>query len=184
MRRTILASFVLLPVVAHAQAKTSTEPSLPSAVLMAELDRPVAPSAPTASLSAVALASHPPIRESVQTRLVDDLMASSMRHPGVLEFALKGSAPTEFSAPKLTRAVEVEVSNQDLAERPAVSSVVVRAIVDENGVPRNVAVTQSAGSVIDHKAAAAVAQYRFKPATLDNKATWATVSITIKIQKP
>ena len=30
----------------------------------------------------------------------------------------------------------------------------------------------------------AVSQYRFKPATLDNKATWSTVSITIKIEKP
>jgi hypothetical protein len=33
------------------------------------------------------------------------------------------------------------------------------------------------------KAIAAVSQYRFKPATLDNKPTWASVSITIKIQK-
>ena len=186
MRRTMLIALVLLPVLAHAQAKTSTkpQPSTSAAILLAVLDRPSAPAVPTASLSAVALASHAAIRESVRTRMVDDLMASAMLHPGAIEFALKGSVPTEFSAPKLTRAVEVEVSNQDLAEQPAVSSVVVRAIVDENGIPRNVAVTQSAGSVIDHKAVAAVTQYRFKPATLDNKATWATVSITIQIQKP
>jgi outer membrane biosynthesis protein TonB len=56
--------------------------------------------------------------------------------------------------------------------------------VDVNGIPRNVAVTQSAGSLIDEKAIAAVNQYRFQPATLDNKPTWATVSISIKIQKP
>ena len=186
MHRTVLTSLVMLPVLAHAQAKTSTEPqpSHSAAVLLAELDRPAAPSVPAASLSAVALASHAAIRESVQTRMVDDLMASTVLHPGAMEFALKGSAPTEFSAPKLTRAVEIEVSSQDLAEQPALSSVVVRAIVDENGVPRNVAVTRSAGAVIDRQAVAAVTQYRFKPATLDNKATWATVSITIQIQKP
>jgi len=96
MRQTVLASLVLLPVLAHAQAKTSIErqPSNSSAVLLAELDRPAAPAAPVASLSAVALASHTAIRESVQTRMVDDLMASAIRHPGALEFALKGSAPT------------------------------------------------------------------------------------------
>jgi TonB family protein len=116
--------------------------------------------------------------------MADNLMASAMLKPGTIEFALKGSVPTESSAPRLTRAVEVEISNQDLAKQPTVSNVVIRAIVDVNGIPRNVAITQSAGSLIDEKAIAAVNQYRFQPATLDNKPTWATVSISIKIQKP
>ena len=33
------------------------------------------------------------------------------------------------------------------------------------------------------KAIAAVSQYRFKPATVDNQPTWSAVSIAIKIQK-
>src|SRR5579872_255134 len=124
MRRMILTSLVLLPVLAQAQASTSTEsqPSKSSAVLLAAVEAPAGPSAPTASFSAVALASHAAIRESIQTKMVDDLMASAMLKPGTLEFALKGSVPTESSAPRLTRAVEVELSNQDLVEQPAVSN--------------------------------------------------------------
>jgi len=53
-----------------------------------------------------------------------------------------------------------------------------------NGVPRNVAVSQSGGSVIDRRAVEAVSQYRFAPATVDNKPTWSTVSVSIKIEKP
>lgn len=186
MRRVIMATFVLLPVLAHAQTSTSTEPqpSKSSAVFLAEVEAPAAPVIPSSSFSAVALASHAAIRESIRTKTVENLLAAAMIHPGTMEFALKGSMPTESSAPRLTRAVEVDLSNQDLAEGPTVSNIVLRAIVDENGIPRNVAVTQSAGKLIDRKAVAAVNQYRFQPATLDNKPTWATVSITIKIQKP
>jgi hypothetical protein len=46
-----------------------------------------------------------------------------------------------------------------------------------------VSIVQSAGPVVDRGAIAAVSQYRFKPATVDNHPTWATVSIAIKIQK-
>jgi TonB family protein len=94
-----------------------------------------------------------------------------------------GSEPAETSAPKLTRTVELSLSPQELAEQPAQTKVVVHAIVDVNGVPRNVAVTQSGGHVIDRRAVEAVNQYRFTPATVDNKATWSTVSIAIQIQK-
>ncbi len=63
-------------------------------------------------------------------------------------------------------------------------NVVLRAIVDANGVPQKVGVTQSGGSVIDRKAIAGLSQYRFKPATFDHKPTWASVLISIKIEKP
>ncbi len=83
----------------------------------------------------------------------------------------------------MTRAVELQLSDKELSEQPAVSNVVVHAIVDEQGIPRNVQVTKSAGSVVDQKAIAAVSQYRFQPATFGNQPTWAAVSIAIKIQK-
>ena len=103
---------------------------------------------------------------------------------GTIEYVMMSSVPAESSAPKVTRAVEVSLSPEELADQPAVNNVVIHAIVDVNGVPRNVAVTRSGGSVIDRRVIAAVSQYRFQPATVDNKATWATVSISIKIQKP
>jgi TonB family protein len=195
----IMTSLVLLPVMAQAQASTSTgpKPSPSSAVFEAELTQPAVPAelamkaaadkaaaAPAASTAAIGMSNHAAIREFIQTQLVaDDFAEAALRLGGTLEYSFKGSVPAQSSAPQVTRAVEVSLSDQELAEQPAVSRVVLRAIVDENGIPRNVAVSHSGGSVIDRKAIAAVSQYRFKPATLDNKPTWASVSITIKIQK-
>jgi hypothetical protein len=193
MRRMILTTLVLVPVMAHAQAATSTEPQpSTSSAMVAELAQPVElamnaaakAAAPAASIAAMNTSAHAVVREAVQTRMAENFMDAALLKGGTLEYAMMGSVPTQSSAPKVTRAVELELSTQELAEQPAVSQVVLHAIVDVNGVPRNVAVSQSAGPVIDRRAIEAVNQYRFKPAMLDNKATWSTVSITIKIQKP
>jgi TonB family protein len=198
MRRMILTSLVLLPVMAHAQANTSTgpKPSTSSAMFEAELTQPAGmaelamaaaaskAAAPAASIAAIGTASHAAIREFIQTRMTDDFVDAALHQGGTLEYAMMGSVPAKSSAPQVTQAVEVDLSDQELTEQPKVSSVVLHAIVDENGVPRNVGISHSAGAVVDRKAIAAVSQYRFKPATLDNKPTWASVSITIKIQKP
>jgi TonB family protein len=122
------------------------------------------------------------VKEFVQTRVMDNFTEASLRQAGTLEYSMKAT-PVEASAPQVTQAVEVDLTPAEAAATPAVSKVVVRAIVDEQGVPRNVSVTQSAGPVVDRKAVAAVSQYRFKPATIDNQPTWATVSIAIKIEK-
>jgi TonB family protein len=173
----ILTSLVLLPVMAHAQAATSTEPQpSTSSAMVAELTKP-------AAIPAVGK-TNPAFREFVKTQAVYDFTDAALMKGGTVEYAMNSGAPTEFAGPTVTKAVELGLSTQEMAEQPAVSSVVVHAIVDVNGVPRNVAVAHSGGSVIDRKAIEAVSQYRFKPATLDNKPTWATVSITIKIEKP
>ena len=186
MRRMILTSLVLLPVMAHAASTTSTEPqpSTSSAMLAAEIARP-ASAAPAASIASANLSNHAcDVREFVQTRMTENFADAALVKSGTLEYAMMGSVPTESSAPKVTRAVEVNLSTEELANQPAVSHVVLHAIVDEHGIPRNVGVTQSGGSVIDRRAIEAVNQYRFQPATIDNKPTWSSVSITIKIQKP
>jgi TonB family protein len=196
MRRMILATLVLTPVLANAQASTSIErkPFNSSAVLQAELSRPAglyaevalaaAETKPESPASMVSLnaASHAAVRESVQAKFSDDFVEAALRQGGTLEYSLSAT-PVESSAPTVTRAVEVQLSQQELADQPSVSTVVVHAIVDEQGVPRNVAVTKSAGKVVDQKAVAAVSQYRFKPATVDNQPTWTSVSIAIKLQK-
>jgi TonB family protein len=181
----ILTSLVLLPVMAHAAANTSTEPqpSSSSAMLDAEITRS-APAAPAASIPSATMASHALIQEFVQTRMTENLADVALVKAGTLEYAMMGSVPTESSAPKVTRAVEVNLSPEELANQPAVSNVVLHAIVDEHGVPHNVGVTQSGGATMDRRAVEAVSQYRFLPATYDNKPTWASVSITIKIEKP
>jgi TonB family protein len=184
MRRMILTSLVLLPVMAHAQAGTSTEPqpSTSSAMLHAELTRPTGPATYAASTAAPA-ASHTAVREFVKTRTSDDFADSAMRDAGTLEYAMMGDIPTEASAPKLTRVVEVQLSEQELAAQPQVANVTVRATIDADGLPRNVAVAHSAGTVLDKRALEAVSQYRFKPATRDNQPVDAPVMITIRIQK-
>jgi TonB family protein len=197
MRRMILTSLVLLPVMAHAQAPTSTatQPSTSSAVNEAELTQPVGatelamkaasakPVLPVTSSPEMSPLGRPAFRESQQLKGVEDFSDAALMQGGTLEYAMMGSEPTQTSGPKLTRTVEVSLSPQELAEQPAQSKVVVHAIVDANGVPRNVSVTHSGGQVIDRRAVEAVNQYRFTPATVDNKATWSTVSIAIQIQK-
>jgi TonB family protein len=129
-------------------------------------------------------ASHASIQQSVVARFsTGSFLEAALHQGGTLEYSFKGNAPIESTAPKVTKAVEVELSQQELSEQPNVANVVVKAIVDENGVPRNVTIAQSAGPTVDKKAIAAVSQYRFKPATIDNQPTWSNVSITIKIQK-
>jgi hypothetical protein len=197
MRRMILTSLVLLPVMARAQADTTTEAKpYTSSAMQAELTQPAIgaklaieaattkAATPAASIAAIGSANHAAIHEFIQTKMIENFADAGLMKGGTLEYAMMGSVPTQSSAPQVTRAVEVTLTPAELAEQPAVTNVVVHAIVDVNGIPRNVAVTQSGGSVIDRKVVEAISQYRFVPAKTDNKATWSTVSISVKIQKP
>ncbi len=164
MYRMTLATLVLVPVLAHAAVGKLAE-------------------TPAAITSMSASSSHAAVKETVREQFSGDFLEAALRQGGTLEYSMKGSVPLETSAPRITKAVEVELTQQELSEQPSTTNVIVKAIVDENGIPRNVAVKQSAGSLIDAKAIAAVSQYRFKPATIDNQPTWAAVEVTIKIQK-
>ena len=196
MRRMILTSLVLLPVLARAQASTATEPkpSTSSANLHAELTQPagaavhaMAGATPTAVPTAVSTTTidHAAFREIVHTQMTDNLSDAALRQGGTLQYVMYGGGtPGESTVPVLTRAVEIDLSQPELAVEPSVTNVIVRATVDAYGFPRNLAVAQSAGASLDKKALAAVSQFRFKPATLDNRPVDAGVLITIKIQKP
>lgn len=193
MRRMILTTLVLLPVMAHAQAGTANGPQpSTSSAMEAELAHPAVPgvlastraAAPAASIMTLDGANHAAIHQFIQTKMVENFADSALMKGGTLEYVLMGGAPAQASAPRVTRAVEVALTPEQLAEQPAVTSVVVHAVIDMNGVPRNVSITQSGGPVIDRQVIEAVGQYRFTPAMVDNKPTWSTVSIAIKIQKP
>jgi len=181
MRRMILTTLVLLPVMARAQANTAAgpQPSTSSANVQAELTRP----ADLAGLAAAApLTPNASFRESVQTRLAPGFTDGALRNAGTVEYSMNAT-PVETSAPKVTRAVEIYLSPDQLAAEPKIASVEVHATVDQYGIPRNLVVSQSAGSLLDAKALAAVSQYRFKPATVDNLPVAADVTVAIKIQK-
>jgi TonB family protein len=173
MRRMILASLVLLPVMAHAQASSSARSKTSN---FAELAVPAAPA--TAGLSS-ALALTPSsgsgaVHESIHTQSVDDFASTRAFDP---------IARSQASGPSVKAASSFGLVPQDLAHAPAVIKVVVDARIDANGVPHNISVSHSAGKLIDDKAIAAVSQYRFKPALLDNRPTESAVSIAIQIQK-
>jgi len=204
MRRMILTTLVLLPALASAQARTPAEPkpSPSSARVQAELTQsaglaevamaaaapevvkpaPAESPASIAPISAASIANPTTIRESIHTRLTETFTDVALRTGGTIESGMSAT-PVEISAPKVTRSVKIPLSQQDLAERPAITNVAVRATVDQYGIPRNLEVSQSAGSLIDRKVLAAVSQYRFTPATVDNLPTETTVTVAIRIQK-
>jgi TonB family protein len=159
MRRMILSSLVLLPVLTLSHAAFAAGGA----------------AKPAESYSSA-------VRESVKTQVSGNFVEAALRMGGTLEYSFRATVPAP-TAPKVTRTVEVQLSEQELAAQPNVTSVVVHAMVDEQGVPHNVGITHSAGAIVDEKAIAAVSQYRFIPATLDNQPTWAEVSVAIKIEK-
>ncbi len=194
MNRTILSTLVLPCVLACTQAGMAVEPKPmnSSVVFLAEANQPaglaavaVAAGGSHASWVAADGAVHAAVKESIKTVFTgQEFLEAAVRQGGTLEYAMKGNAPMSSQAPRVTRAVEVELTPAELAQAGGETSVTLHAIVDENGVPRNVYVTKSTGAPgVDQKAIAAVSQYRFKPAMVDNLPTWSGVSVTIKIQK-
>ncbi len=172
MRRILLTSLALLPVMAYAQAPNSAAKSA-----YAELAVPALPAA------AIVTANHPSEREAhivvsdrVQVK-TDEVDFASTK-------AFDPIARWQSSAPRVKTAASLGDLSEELGHKSGPVAVVVDATIDANGVPRNLSVSRSAGRAIDEKALAAVSQYRFAPARLDNRATESNVSIVIKIQKP
>jgi TonB family protein len=83
----------------------------------------------------------------------------------------------------MTRPVEVQLTQEELAATPDLTQVAVSGTVDAYGFPRDLTVTRSAGKAVDQKALAAVSATRFKPATVNNQPVDSAVTISIKIEK-
>jgi len=197
MRRMILTTLVLLPVLAYGQVSTPAErrPTSASDILEAELTRPaglaeVAMATASSTVAAESAASvsinpagHALYREFIQTQIRNAFTDTALHQAGTMEYSIRGSEPTESSVPKLTRSVNLQLSQQELAMQPATTQVAVRAIVDQYGFPRNLTIAKSSSENVNQKALAAVSEFRFKPATVDNKPVEAAVMIAIKIEK-
>jgi TonB family protein len=189
MRRMIMAILVLLPVMASGQAVTATGTQVPASpgIVEAELTRPGLPVVPELKAAlpsrALASASRPAsFHESIELRTVEGFTDAALSKAGMLEYGM-ASEPTEFAAAHISRPAELDLTEAELAGEPAVTTVVLHAVVDENGVARNVSVTQSGGALMDAKAVAAVVRFRFQPATRDNKPAATTVALAIRIAK-
>jgi len=107
--------------------------------------------------------------------------------------AIKSAAPkdspsavrvsTGVVGPKLLKSI-------DLIAAPGIHSrlvandttVVVSMVVDETGKPSNLAISKSAGAVIDKEVLDAVSQFRYQPGTLDGQPYALPVRLEVLIQ--
>ena len=121
--------------------------------------------------------------EFVQTLVTEDFVHQALRQAGTLESGFTGGDVTDETAPRMTRSVEIQLSEQELAAAPEVTQVAVSGTVDAYGFVRNLTVTRSAGKAIDKKALAAVSEFRYKPATVGNQPVDAAVTVSIQIEK-
>ena len=184
MRQVLVATLVLLPVLAHAQASTATgsPQSTPSANLQAKVVvQPVnfvRPAATPAAAPAAPRASA--VHEVVQAQVDPSFLENQTQQSGSISYTFLGSASDEPVAPKLVHVVGRQIPVDRLA---ADNDVAVRFVVSPEGVPEKLTIAKSAGAEMDQKTLEAVSQYRFKPATLNNRPVEAEVTVEVKIQK-
>jgi len=190
MRRLIFPALILLPVLAHAQAKTQTStliaPATASAAtLEAKASTPYVLPAPAAKAATGSAASADlgtdimiPVRQTVVERSSDDVNT----HDSTISHTFSnGISPV--TAPKLIKALPLAMSLRDMESESAEAKVVLQLTVDLAGIPQNVKVIHSGGTALDKRAIESVNQYRFKPATQNNVPVEAPVTIEIKIKK-
>ena len=186
MRRILVATLVLFPVLAHAQASTSTEqPTQTTATLVAKATPP-APMAPAKSAAPAASSSVAGTAVSVPVHVVirqitpgDDFSTDALQSGGGISYNFNNDINSKVTSPELIHVVQADLAPMQFAQG---SDVKVRLTVDAHGVPQNVTVVKATDAVVAQKTIAAVTQYRFKPATRDYLAIPADVLIDVKIQ--
>jgi len=186
MRRILVATLVLIPVLAHAQASTSTEqPTQTTATLVAKATPP-APMAPAKSAAPAASSSVAGTAVSIPVHVVihqitpdDDYSTDALQSGGTISYSFGNDLNSKVTSPELIHVVQADLAPAQFAQG---SDVKVRLTVDAHGVPQNISVVKATDAVVAQKTIAAVSQYRFKPATRDYLAIAADVSIDVKIK--
>jgi TonB family protein len=184
MRRLIFPALILLPVLAHAQAKTQTSTltavpsSAPVATLVASANTPKVLPAASAPASADNREVMVPIHQTVVERTSDDVDVSD----STLSYSFSNGV-TAMTAPKLIQASPLTLSLQEMEAQSTESSVQLQLTVDPSGTPRDVKVVRSGGAILDKRAVEAVSKYHFKAATQNSIPVNAQVTIAIKIKK-
>jgi TonB family protein len=149
MRKVILATLALSPIMLHAQANSPAQPQAANApVLQSKL---VQPNEFAAGAAHSATATSGPLRVSTGVaapKLIHtvDILSDNEWTPRVAGINRK---------------------------------VVVAMLVDAKGVPSDLKIIQSAGAEMDKNVLAAVSQYRFKPGTLDHEPTPVPLNLEI-----
>jgi TonB family protein len=124
------------------------------------------------------------------------LAASILVSPLFLTAAALASQPvTDATAPTPARALstgvvpahvvysrDIDLSPAAAQTLPTNAEVVLTLNVDEKGQPQNIQVVKSPSHYLDGPVAAAVRQYRFRAATLDNQPVATPVTLTVVVQ--
>jgi hypothetical protein len=151
MRKVIVATLALTPMLLHAQANSPAQTQ----------------SSPT-----------PTTLQSkfVQPNEFNDSEADRSTVPTSAPLRVS----TGVAAPKLIHTVAIE-SDSDWVPRGFVvdRKTVVEMTVDATGKPSNLKIIQSLGPLMDHNVLAAVGQYRFTPGTLDGAPTTIPVNLQV-----
>lgn len=182
MRQVLVATLVLLPVLAHAQASTATgaPQSTPSANLQAKVVVQPVNFVRAAATPAAAPAPAPSApRDVVQADVDPNFLQNQTQPSGSLSYTFLSGASQEAVAPKLIHAVGRQIPVDRLTTN---NDVAVRFVVSPDGVPEKLTIAKSAGAEMDEKTLEAVRQYRFKPATLNNRPVEAEVTVEVKVQ--
>ena len=90
---------------------------------------------------------------------------------------------TGVIAPKLIKAPNIVVATSDFATEDLSSQyAVVRLKVDEKGTPQNVQIVKPVNPTVDSRVLAAVRQYHFIPATLDDQVVPLDLHLRVNFQ--
>jgi outer membrane biosynthesis protein TonB len=155
MRKVIVATLALTPMLLHAQANSpaQTQPSPSSSTLQSKLIQP------------------------------KDFDASAADHSTTHVTPLRIS--TGVVAPKLISTVQIESDSESDAMPRGFNierKTVVEMTVDATGKPSDLKIVRSLGPVMDHNVLAAVGQYRFAPGTLDGEPTAVPVNLEVVLR--
>ncbi len=91
---------------------------------------------------------------------------------------------TGVIGPKLLGGPKIVVSSSDFyTSDVSIEKAVVRFKVDEQGMPHNVQLIKSVNPVVDARVLAAVREYRFAPATLDEQPVPINLDLAIRFQE-
>ncbi len=152
MRKVILATLALSPIMLHAQANSPAQPQAANApVLQSKL---VQPNEFAAGAAHSATATSGPLRVST------GVAAPKLIH-------------TVDILPDNEWTPRVAGINR---------KVVVAMLVDTKGVPSDLKIIRSAGAEMDKNVLAAVSQYRFKPGTLNHEPTAVPLNLEIVVR--
>lgn len=90
---------------------------------------------------------------------------------------------TGVTAPKLISGPTVHVAVSDFpTENLAVEHVVVNFRVDEKGIPQDVQLVKSVNQTVDNRVLAAVREYRFEPAKLNEQSVAMDMNLNINFE--